>query len=436
MPRAAPPILLLSALLAGCGLSGAASPDDIDGCHKDPAAFDRSRVGVVTRRWPSLQWDSHGDDDVLLRVTETRRACLYSVAVSAPARGGATRELGGLEWISDYVVSPGGERLAFSVKDRRGYRVVVDGEPGPYHDDIRAPPRFSRDGRHVAYIYRLGDQHVLAVDGAERLRRPELDGEKFEILADGRAIAVAVREDGGREVVVGREVGPRLDEVLAIRLSPSARRYAYVGRRGVDYVTIIDGRELKAPGVPANTEIVFSPDERHFAYVAINILAIPGRGRSSVPTSAVVVDGEVFPLEDAAPGLRFLDGGEGGRVLAGTYSSGQPRKMVLVGARTPAAPPTADDYRPLPSDHPVRFILGDSAGPLFDRIEPDSIKIDPEGRVHYIGIRNGGSQVRVVDNVIVDRPPQVAGEAPRTPQVAGDPPPPPPPPPPTRQIAR
>jgi len=81
-------------------------------------------------------------------------------------RPGATTEaVATHEVIRDPVFSPDGARLAFRAHDAEGWRIVVGDTRSDAYDEV-GPPRFSRDGKHVAFGARTKREvwwRVLAV---------------------------------------------------------------------------------------------------------------------------------------------------------------------------------------------------------------------------------------------------------------------------------
>lgn len=130
--------------------------------------------------------------------------------------------------------------------------VLLTLEPGQQVSYVLSP-----QGQHVAAVVLRGSRQVLVYDG--------VDGPPFdEILGD-------------------------INRRVAITFSPDGRRYGYVGRRGQEYIYMVDGKELArfpvaslvgpasglvlttewaaSPGVPVTTPPMFTSNGRHVYFV-------------------------------------------------------------------------------------------------------------------------------------------------------------------------
>ncbi|MBM3472064.1 MAG: hypothetical protein FJX75_02170 [Armatimonadetes bacterium] len=99
--------------------------------------------------------------------------------------------------------SPDGRRLAYAAcisppKGKRQVVAVVDGKPGPPHENVSAP-FFSADSRHVAYVARDGKREWVVVDGR--------DGPHYDRVFRDREICdaqVSFHPDGSVQYVAQR----------------------------------------------------------------------------------------------------------------------------------------------------------------------------------------------------------------------------------------
>jgi hypothetical protein len=175
------------------------------------------------------------------------------------------------------VFSADGTRLAFAeirtVDKHPEFRIVVDGEPGPWFAGMRNAAgalQFSPDGQRFA---------SYSVDG-EGHGRWTVDGVAHRFVNDNRPIGFAQM----------RGIGV-LDPPLPAAFSPDSSRFAYeadVLEKGVAVVeNDLPGPLLKAAGKP-----VFSPDSRHLAYL----------GQAFDKRMGLVLDGALGPTYPAGNG--------------------------------------------------------------------------------------------------------------------------------------
>ena len=217
--------------------------------------------------------------------------------------------------VGKLALSPRGGRVAHAGLDRDGWRVVTDGEPGPTVDAVRHLV-FRDDGRHLAWIARIGPRDVLALDGAPVAAWPTLRTSAVSFrpsAAPGAGpglVHVAPADGGGERVVVDGVPGAVYHEVGTPIWSRDGR-LAYAARRGDDWVLVLDGRELA--GGTSIGDPVFSPDGRRLAYLARRGTAV-----------LAVVDGREHRFDLALEGtLAFSADGRRWAVIAGDLAREQ-----------------------------------------------------------------------------------------------------------------
>lgn len=145
---------------------------------------------------------------------------------------------------------------------------------GPYNPRGEAPT-FSKDGLHMAVTVPKGSKSVIMVDGVEG---PRFDSRVNQIVfsPDGKRHAyVAVSGTDGILVLDGKEVArePLMDNTppyFELVFSPGGKRFAYHRHeretKGAFRWLVLDGKQ--GDKVSAIQNLVFSPDETRYAYLA------------------------------------------------------------------------------------------------------------------------------------------------------------------------
>lgn len=292
---------------------------------------------------------------------------------------------------SGVAFSPAGTHVALLLRQKDHWHVWLDGHLGRPWDGIAVGhPVFSADDVHAAWAARRGDTWVVELDGAEQVNGSTILAEGVGFTADGR-LYVAYKAGDGWRVRLGDAVGEAYDGLMkpGLIVGPKQRALAYIGLRGKQVVVCVDmacgpphagvgtrvrvdswnlGEDLlravfigaiggviggltgtspasMAPMMPTTSgspagrylragSVVFSPDERHHAYVGsdeIDRVVVDGRPALTLPVAARVdwmrfdVGSQVLMLRVAGePALRALpvadlprheDAGEGAATL-------------------------------------------------------------------------------------------------------------------------
>ncbi len=171
---------------------------------------------------------------------------------------------GGYDYVSDPVVSPTCESVAYVVSDAAArHRVVSGGEAGPACDLVDEVV-FSDNGRRVAYVGRKDDWFFIVAG-----RQP---GPKYENVAeprfssDGARLAYHARTGDGWHLVVDGRPGPAYARVRDATFAGNGRSVAYCARRGDRWFVVVNERE--GPAYVNVRSPAFSPDGARVAYLA------------------------------------------------------------------------------------------------------------------------------------------------------------------------
>ena len=129
------------------------------------------------------------------------------------------RELGPYDRAMDFAFSGSGGHVAFTARRGDRWFVVADGKPGPGFPGVGGAASFSDDGGHVAYVAHLRDEGLgpVAVVRDGRLERAR-GGEARTLRwsRDGRHLAYVAGRGGDQLVVVDGVPGPAMIEVGAL----------------------------------------------------------------------------------------------------------------------------------------------------------------------------------------------------------------------------
>ena len=155
-------------------------------------------------------------------------------------------------------------------------------------------------GCHVAKVEGERDKEVFMRRDGQR-GKAYVDIAHSVFSSDGSALAYAVRGVGGARFIINEREGPKFDVVLpdTFVFSNDGKRHAYLAKRALDLVAVVDGvLQADAGGDLAawNVNPAFSPDGSKLAYVARN---------TQVGKFCVVVNGKAGDLLDGVDG-RFL----------------------------------------------------------------------------------------------------------------------------------
>jgi hypothetical protein len=165
--------------------------------------------------------------------------------------------------------SPAGKHLFYLTSDTTtGYRLVIEGKPGPV---LAGPPLAiafaADDSRHAYVTARPGsrDDQMLIVDGKEvnyAASRPAAY-EQLAFSSDHRFVCVVRTKDGAALFVNGKEAAKAREIPKVVASAPGARVAAILKRPDNTSVLWLDGKEVA--GSEGADDIVFSSDGKRYA---------------------------------------------------------------------------------------------------------------------------------------------------------------------------
>ncbi|MFO7876405.1 MAG: hypothetical protein R6U55_07500 [Desulfovermiculus sp.] len=206
----------------------------------------------------------------------------------------------------------------------KGKRVVLNGRPGRWYDDIFRYMKFSEQGELFGFRADLGQWELAVINGSEGPVFEDI--RRFEITRDGAHNMVAGRVRKGLEQVIvdGHVVGETAGEIKEAVLAPDGTAawveesadsglvrmmstkgdthpeytviyspefsvqgsvLAYIGKKeNKQRFLVVNGREVQ-PTMGVGSKYTLTPDGAHYAYVAPN----------ADNTESMVIDGRVGP---------------------------------------------------------------------------------------------------------------------------------------------
>lgn len=173
---------------------------------------------------------------------------------------------GNWDGIGELVLSPQGNRLAFSAERRGSWHAVVDFEAGSgFQELLKGAFLFSADGKRFAYAgLRAGKARVVT----DKEMGPEFDGVAGLRLDSASRPLYAARRGDSAFLVRDGVPGPAFDAIGELAYHPATDRLAYAARRGQAWHVVLDGRP--GSGSDAVRSLVFHPEGTSVAWVARN----------------------------------------------------------------------------------------------------------------------------------------------------------------------
>lgn len=182
--------------------------------------------------------------------------------------------------------SPDGKRYAYGAREGNKKLILIDGKKGKKYEQTGMGPLFSYDGKQMAYTgYRKGNTYVV-INEKEYGKYTMVDDFVFSPV-DSQFAYVAVR-DYEMLLVLNHEVISTHYNIWDPTFSPDASRFAYLARdkKGGPLYTVIDG--VSGPAYPDVSSVHFSPNNERTAYVIYNSLELSDTSRT------VMIDGQLF----------------------------------------------------------------------------------------------------------------------------------------------
>ena len=220
---------------------------------------------------------------------------------------------------NDYGFSPDGRPVYTLRLGRDKYYIEnADQESGPYDFVIGSSPRFSSDGKHVAFEARRRGKVLLVVDGVET---PEFDEIELAAFSEDGSRFLYTGKRGGKQYLVVDGKPTSYDSIGDAVFGTDGKHLAVSGQSGGKWFVELDGKRVKA----INGQVTM------LTFTTAGTLVLVARHGEQL---TAVVDGVEQKAYADIGDMRFTDDGK--HVV---YSSLRPdRKAVVVvdGFESPA----------------------------------------------------------------------------------------------------
>jgi len=167
------------------------------------------------------------------------------------------------------------------------------------------------------------------------------------VTKDGQRMAYVVKRDGKSMMFYDGKEGPPYDDINVFRLSPDGKHLAYRAKRGKKWLVVYDGRE-DVVYHRIEEYLVFSPDSKHFAYVATH----DGLARDKEnPVYVQAHDGKQFVVLDGKAGAIY-----GGSSVSQPVFSPDSKRLAF----------TVEAGHPYPQPNKYFIVLDGKKGPEYN----------------------------------------------------------------------
>ncbi|MGA2499921.1 MAG: hypothetical protein ABSH20_19460 [Tepidisphaeraceae bacterium] len=178
--------------------------------------------------------------------------------------------------------SPDSQRTAFVIGDAKSAKIYIDGKEAKAYDRILSETvRFSPDSKRVAYLAgraAKGDDKgstFYVVDGEETRSYEQIVLNSLMFSPDSKRFAFVVAKDlpglpadkaKRFQAIIDTLGGAEYEDLRAAQFSPDSRHFAYLARRSNRTYAVVDNTE--GVGYEAVSSLLYSAEGKHMAYIA------------------------------------------------------------------------------------------------------------------------------------------------------------------------
>ncbi|MBL7131898.1 MAG: PD40 domain-containing protein [Candidatus Omnitrophica bacterium] len=184
------------------------------------------------------------------------------------------------------VFSPSSQRFAYGAKEDGQWFAVIDTEEQNKYDGLGPQMVFSANNKDFAYVvmeydYAAGkEEWFVVLNGVEERRYDGISTDTPRFSPDGKRMAYGAQKEEQWFMVIDGVEGKRYHAIGVPVFSPDNRRIAYkaavMGERPADswyrlmpeWFLVLDGKDHRKHDNIVPGTIVFSPDSRRYAYGA------------------------------------------------------------------------------------------------------------------------------------------------------------------------
>lgn len=313
------------------------------------------------------------------------------------------RERQGLARLRTVVFSWDNRRVAYQASRNGRELVVLDGQEGPPFDDVEQIA-FTVDSKSLVYYATRGADRFIVVD--DLILKAD---EKSFFFVTRHHLLITVPKGNRRIAIIDGHAGPEFDEIRASRgggtlfdFSRDGEQIVYSGRRGDQWVTVVNGKEQAGFGPICTGAVRFSSDLKRMAY-PVDVgdqQAMVVDGKIGPAFQRIDSNGAVFSPDGMHVAYIGINGHEESVVIDGKV--GQAHKQIRPGPDTNTNRSSGVVFSPmenafcyLVADERMGFVVNGEIKATYD--SASDLQLTPDGtKVVYVA-RRGQKEFVVVN---------------------------------------